>query len=52
MTKVKDDFSGEKWKVAWTDGRVSYYLTCPADVDAEAVKKTALDVIALSEVQS
>lgn len=52
MTKVKDDFSGEKWKVAWTDGRVSYYLTCPAEADAEAVKKTALDVIALSEVQS
>lgn len=52
MTKVKDDFSGEKWKVAWTDGRVSYYLTCPAEADADAVKKTALDVIALSEVQS
>lgn len=52
LTKVNDDFSGEKWKVAWTDGRISYYLTCPADADAEAVKKTALDVIALSEVQS
>ncbi len=52
MTKVKDDFSGEKWKVAWTDGRVSYYLTCPAEANADAVKKTALDVIALSEVQS
>lgn len=52
MTKVKDDFLGEKWKAAWTDGRVSYYLTCPAEADADAVKKTALDVIALSEVQS
>lgn len=52
MTKVKDDFSGEKWKVAWTDGRISYYLTCPAAADAGAVRKTALDVVALSEVQS
>lgn len=52
MTKVKDDFSEEKWKVAWTDGRISYYLTCPAAADAGAVRKTALDVIALSEVQS
>lgn len=52
MTKVNVVFSGEKWKVAWTDGRVSYYLTCPADADAEAVKKAALDVIALSGAQN
>lgn len=52
LTKVKSDFSGEKWKVAWTDGRISYYLTCTAEADAEAVKATALDVIALSGAQN
>lgn len=52
LARVRTEFSGEMWKASWTDGRISYYLTCTADADAEAVKATALDVIALSGAQN